>query len=361
MRKTYIPNITGKERQLLKKIYRKCKGRISYRAQIILLAVELCPMYTVAQIASICSCTRQTVYNIFEKFNQNRISGLVDDFRLGRPRKISAEVSVIMLEILETKAPREAGNYLHGKWTLKLIANYLEKYWQIKPSQKTISRWLYQNDWTYNRSKNEFKAPGALLEKDQQDVIKFLEIINAETEVILFIDQSAFYLDGVPSGCWCPKGKQKSIYNFGNKKKFWIFGAFNPHTKKVYYRVCEGCNTKQLLIFLYQIQRHFIGKTIHLVLDKASFHTSGETTDFFESNQNFVPHFLPTKGARLNPIERFWQFAKGIVVATSMFYDMDDLYHVLRQFFWHYSNNRLNYNFNKEKLIEIWKNWPVAS
>ena len=53
MRKTYIPNITGKERKLLKKIYRKCKGKISYRAQIILLAVELCPMYTVAQIASI--------------------------------------------------------------------------------------------------------------------------------------------------------------------------------------------------------------------------------------------------------------------------------------------------------------------
>ena len=72
------------------------------------------------------------VYNVFEKFNQNGILGLVDELRLGRPRKISAEVSKIMLEILETKASRKVGNYLHGKWTLKLIVDYLEKHWEIK-------------------------------------------------------------------------------------------------------------------------------------------------------------------------------------------------------------------------------------
>ncbi|NUM32945.1 MAG: IS630 family transposase [Candidatus Brocadiae bacterium] len=361
MRKIYIPNITGKERRLLKKIYKRCKGKISYRAHIILLAVELLPEYTVEQIAAICWCTRQTVYNVFEKFNENRIIGLLDDQRSGRPRKINSEVSVPLLELLETKTPREVGNYLHGKWTLKLTVDYVKNRWQIKVSPRSISRWLQQNGWEYNRSKNEFKVPGPLSKKEQKDVIKLLKIINEEKEVLLFIDQSAFYLDGIPSGFWGPKGTQKRVYNYGNKKKFWVFGAFNPHTKKVYYRVCEGCNSAELRLFLYQIRQRFPGKIIHLVLDKASFHTSQETSDFFKDHQDFVPHFLPTKGARLNPIERFWQFAKGIVTASSIFTDMKELYHVLRQFFWYYASARLNYNFDKEKLIVIWQNWPVTS
>lgn len=361
MRKTYIPHITGSERRLLKKIYKRCKGRISYRAQIILLAVELCPVYTVAMIAAICFCCRQTVYNVFARFNEYGILGLLDEPRPGRPCEIKPEVSKQLLEILESQTPREAGNYLHSKWTLKIIKDYLQQHWQIEVSQRTVSRWLYQNDWTYNRSKKELASPGPLSDEDQRDIVKLLEIIDENKEVLLFIDQSAFYLAGIASGSWMPRGKQKRVYVSGSKKKFWIFGAFNPHNKKVYYRVCEECNSVQMILFLYQIQQRFPGKTIHLVLDNASFHISEETTDFFASHQEFVPHFLPSKGSRLNPIERFWLFVKGVVTASAIFTDMNELYHIIRQFFWHYSNGRIDYNFNKEKLIEIWRNWPVAA
>ncbi len=72
----YIKYITGKERKLLKKIYKKCQGKTAYRSQIILLATDVTKNYTVKQIAGICQCVKQTVYNTFEIFNKEGISGL---------------------------------------------------------------------------------------------------------------------------------------------------------------------------------------------------------------------------------------------------------------------------------------------
>jgi len=355
--KKYIHHITGKEKKLLKKIYRKCKGHISWRAQIVLLAVQIWPICTVELIATICECTQRTVYNVFERFNEYGIMGLLDQPRSGRPTKINENVMKELLADLELKKPNQVGPYLHSKWTLKLGVDYVKK-WELNVCQRTLGRLLRKNGWTYHRSKRELCPPDPIDEAKKQEVLALLKSIDLDKELIIFMDESAFYLDGLVSGEWMPKGKQKNMYVSGSKKKYWVYGVFNPHDKKVYYQICDKCNSDQTILFLQQLHQRFPGKKIHIVLDNASFHHSAKTTSFLEQHSEFALHFLPSRGARLNPIERFWLFAKGFTVAGAVFSDMEQLYHALRRFFWHYQQQRIEYNFNLLKLIEIWEKWP---
>lgn len=358
--KKYIHHVSRKEKKLLKKIYRKCKGNISWRAQIILLALEIFPRYEVWQIAKICERTEHTVYNVIVRYNQYGIIGLLDKPRSGRPRKIEDEIGEQILQDLELKKPNEVGSYLHNKWTLKIISDYIAKNWHISTCQRTISRWLERNDWSFHRGKRELHTPDGIKEREREAVIALLKSLDSNKEVILFLDESAFCLDGLVCGMWMPKGKQKKIYISGSKKKYWIFGVFAPHTKKVYYQISPKCNSFYIISFLQLLRQRFPGKQIHLVLDNASFHHSAQTTAFLSQHPEFVLHFLPARGSRLNPIERFCLFAKGFTVSGAVFADMEQLYHVLRSFFWHYQQHRISYDFHIEKLIEIWQRWPSA-
>jgi len=358
MKKPYVRHISGKERRWLKKIFKRGKGRISYRALIILLAISICPSYSVSQIAAITQSCRQTIYNTIARFNRYGIFGLMDKRRSGRPVSISLSEEEKLLDLFENKKPSETGKYIHSKWSLKLIRDYLRQNYQIEVCDATVSRWLGRKGWSYSRSKRELLAAQALNGQTKQDVIDLLEALKDEDDIILFVDQSAFYLDGLPSGTWGPVGKQKEIPASGNREKFWIFGAFNPRTKKVYFRICQECNSYQMVLFLGQLRQRFPGKTIHIVLDNASFHKSAETDYFVFHHKEIVFHFLPARGAKLNPIERFWEFAKSVTVASAVYNDMDELYHSLRRFFWHYNQGNIEYNFDIQKLIDLWKRWP---
>ncbi len=144
------------------------------------------------------------------------------------------------------------------------------------------------------------------------------------------------------------------------KCRIWLFGVFNPHDKKFYYRVSQKCNSEQMVLFLRQIRQRYPNKNIHLVLDNASFHHSAETAYFLHHNEEFITHFLPAKSPRLNPIERFWLFVKENTIAGGFFQNLNQIYHVLRRFFWRYSNGDITFNFQLHKLIDIWKFWPTV-
>lgn len=359
MKATYRPTIRGKERKLLKKIFKKCKGRISLRAQILVLATEITIYYRVEQITKICFCCKQTVYNTFQRYNEEGIIGLADKPKPGRPRSITGEQTKELLPVLEEKQPKEVGDYFHSKWTLRLVKNYLEKNWQVKTSTKTIQRWFHLNGWSYHRNKKGF-VPNPLRKNQQDKVVRLLENIDHNKEVILFLDQTGFDLSGDVTRTWMPKGKQHCI-PCNNNGKLSIYGAFNPHNTRFYFRITSTCNSEQMILFLHQICQKFPGKTIHLVLDNASFHHSADTAYFFHHHPEFVAHFLPVKSPRLNAIEQFWLFIKNYISAASIFNDLKDLYHTLRRFFWRYSNYHIVYNFSLAKTIHIWKQWPSYS
>lgn len=360
----YIRRLTGPERYLLKKINRKGRlGRISYRALIILLAADLTRVYKPEHIAAICQCCIQTVYNTFKRFNEMGIVGLMDATRSGRPRKIPFDVSEEILETIKNKRPNqvEQVKYLHCNWSTKLIKDYIEKVYQIKVCTKTIANYLHENRWTFGRGKHITPPSGPLKKADKDLVLRLLAHPHPD-EIILFLDESCFYLVHALAGAWMPCGEALEIVNAGTKAKIWIYGVFEPHSKRFYYRTAPACNSEQTCLFLRQLLQRFPGKTIHIVMDNAKFHTSAETDYFILiDHPQIKAHYLPAHCPILNPIERFWQFVKKIIVANGIYLTLSELYHTLRSFFWHYQQGKVEYNFDLEKLSNLWKNYPAIA
>jgi transposase len=358
MRNFERPN--GDERKLLRKLYKRSSGNLSRRAHIVLIASMVMISFTASQIAAICHCCRRTVYNTLDRYREEGLVGLFDKPKSGRPRKIDADQSPQVLGTLKQKTPESVNISLHQKWTLKLVVAYLEEELGVRVSQRTVSNWLAKNDWSYHRGKQELQPPKPLIEKEKEAVLKLLQPLDSQKEVILFMDQSGFCLDGLVTGVWMPKDEQKKIVVTGSHDRWWVFGAFNPHTQKVYYRITKKCNSDETILFLHQIRQRFPNKKIHIVLDNASFHHSKRTQAFVERYPEITFHFLPTRATKLNPIERIWLFAKGVVVAGAIFTDMKELYHMLRRFFWHFNEKRIKYGFSLENLRSIWKGWAVV-
>lgn len=361
MKYKYLEHLSGSDRAMLKFIYKRGKGRISWRAHIILLAGSICLSYSPSQIAAICDCTPKTVYNILERYNNEGLAGLFDDARSGCPLDIpDNERTAAVLEKLLALTPEEAGISLHAKWTLNGIGRLLKREVGIETTMRTISTWLHRHGWSYHRAKRELLPPDPLAPKEQQQVVSLLQCPELTGQVFLFLDEAAFYLDGIVAGCWMPKGKQKKIPIKGNRKKVWVFGAFNPHTKRMHHRLADTCNADGVILFLEDLSQIYPNHAIHIVLDNASFHKkSRKVKDFVMAHPNLILHFLPARAPKLNPIERVWLYAKSVIVACAVFPNLTELKNKINQFFQQFNSNQLEYHFDRQKVVERWQKWPT--
>jgi hypothetical protein len=171
--------------------------------------------------------------------------------------------------------------------------------------------------------------------------------------VVLSVDESHWDLRPRVGGIWLPPGEQLALDIPENKEdSFTIFGALNLQSDKFIYKIVPWGYACYFREFLYQIAARYKDKQIHLILDKASIHTAGIIQEFKQRYPNFHFHFLLARGSEVNPIERFWRFSKDKTKKGASFQRIQDLYHAVRRFFWHYGNKGYRYHVRStvEKL-----------
>ena len=84
----FVRVLSEEEEAELRRMTRQEIGRVSQRAQMILLSAQ---QRTVPEIAEIFGVSRTTVRHWIEEFEQHGPAGLYDEPRMGRPRKTSRE------------------------------------------------------------------------------------------------------------------------------------------------------------------------------------------------------------------------------------------------------------------------------
>ncbi len=112
--------LTKSEREKLKKLARSTDYRIAKRAQIILLRDE---GKSYNEIGNELGVHYNTAKRWIKRFQKNRIKGLYDLPRPGRPRIFSEEVDKKILELL-SKSPADYGIEAE-RWSVSLIREYL--------------------------------------------------------------------------------------------------------------------------------------------------------------------------------------------------------------------------------------------
>jgi transposase len=108
---------TVEERRALQRMIRQAVGRVSQRAQLILLSAQ---RHTVPELAALFAMSRATVRFWIRRFDRHGPAGLSDDPRRGRPRQVSPHVLATLVTMRQDD-PRHAG-YLATCWTVAMLS-----------------------------------------------------------------------------------------------------------------------------------------------------------------------------------------------------------------------------------------------
>jgi transposase len=331
----------------------RCKidSRLALRLRIVDLANR---GYWNPKIANLLKLNSRTVRKWIGRFNDHGIGGLNDLPRSGRP-PISESIKSKVLEIVG-KDPRELKEAF-SSWTLETIQKKLLELEAIKISPASISKIIRKAGWKYRtpRCLYQTDAPREA-EKYQRLVEISKEILESGSlpynHVVLSVDESHWNLKPLNTKVWTPPNIKQIHCDIPNNKfdSFTTFAAMNVYNGHVLYKVTCWGYAFYFKQFLHQIRSYYKDKTIHLILDNASIHTAYEIEEFREKYPCFRFHFLLARGSEVNPIERFWKYAKDKVKKGRSFKKVTELYSAIRKFFRRYQCK--DYRYTPRQTLE---------
>lgn len=123
------------------------------------------------------------------------------------------------------------------------------------------------------------------------------------------------------------RGQRKCIPAPGTPLASHVYGAYNWDTGQVAWQQNRKKNSEAFIAFLeYLVFTVYPDQRLVLVLDNASYHTSGATRAALAALEERVLVFwLPKYSPFLNPIERFWLHLKNLANANCLHPDLDSL------------------------------------
>ena len=257
--------------------------------------------YSVPMICSINNVCRQTVYQLFYKWETFGLCGLVDLPGRGRPCILTKEELVTVIEQVK-KNPR----------SLKQVIADLAKEFDIKINVYLLKRLCKKVGLVWKRIRKSLRA-----KRDQEQfdaaTLELNELIqrfkNGEIDLQYF-DESGVTLEPSISYAWqapnttieipCSKSKRLNILGFLNRDC-----KFNSI-------VFEGSITSAVVVGCFDWFANQIEKQTVVVIDNAPIHTSDEFNQAIEEweKKGLIIYRLPKYSPELNIIEILWRKIK---------------------------------------------------
>jgi transposase len=312
----------------LKRMVRREVGRVSQRAQMILLSIRRRKVPEIANIFGVCE---PTVRFWIHSFNEHGPDGLYDQPRSGRPRKVTADVKDEMIQLVQDD-PNRAG-YLATVWTVAMLALALVKTMGVTASLGAVRKTLHQVGLRWGRPR--LAMPHKV---DPEKAQKQWVIVKAVTEApleaaILYGDESRIQLLPVLRAMWHWAGQQVRIPTPGTNKTRSLFGALDIRTGQWAYLVRERMRKEDFIAFLEHLLVVFPLVPIILIVDNYSSHTAHLVQDWLAEHPRLQVYYLPKYCSHLNPVEQIWLRLKGQIAANRLYGSIQLLMQAVEQFF----------------------------
>jgi transposase len=324
----YVREPTDIEREEWYRMSRQEVGRVSQRAQMVLLSGR---QQTVPQIAMIFEVSRATVRFWLKRFNQGGPAGLYDDERQGRPRKVTPEVKQQLAEWMEDD-PGTAG-FLATCWTVAMLTLALLKRVGVQVSPSTLRAVLHELGLAWRRPR--LRMPDKLdpdKAAKQWAIAKAVITASPET-VVVYGDETRLQLLPLLRAMWQWVGEQVRIPTPGTNVTRTILGALNIRSGQWSYLIRPRNTAQDFIAFLEHLLTTYPAVPILLIVDNFSSHKAGVVTAWLQANPRLQVLFLPTYCSHLNPVEPIWLRLKGDLAANRLYQSMTLLLEITRQFF----------------------------
>jgi len=324
----YVRDLTDDERKELRRMTRQEIGRVSQRAQIILLSAQ---RRTVPEIAIIFDMSRPTVRFWIERFNAEGPAGLYDEPRSGRPHKVNSNVEQTIVQTLRDD-PAQDG-HLATFWTVAMIALSLVNKLHLHLSINTVRRALLRLGLRWGRPRLGMPAKADPQKAHKQWLIAQALIESRPETAFLYGDESRIQLLPLLRSMWHWIGDQVRIPTPGTNDTRAIFGALNIRTGQWVHVIRERMAKEDFIAFLEHLLIVYADVPIVFVVDNFSSHRAKVVKEWLEAHPRLTLLRLPTYCSHLNPVERIWLQLKNTVAANRLYCSMTTLLEAVDSFF----------------------------
>lgn len=307
----------------------KTEQRYVQRAKVILFSAEGYPLSEVSKRSGLSrqNCTRWRM-----RFLEDRIEGLKDLPREGRPSVIPPEVKTKVTMLACTK-PSDGSN----QWTRQSLAK------ASGLSKTTVHRILSEGN--VKPHKVEYwcgKSPDPEFEQKQAATLG-LYLNPPDNALVLCVDEKSQLqaLDRTqPELPLRPGNPKRLTATYKRNGTTCLLAALSVHDGKVTGRCVDRNNHGTFLNFLKHLYRSNPGKQLHIIMDNLSLHKHKEVTDWANRRRRLTVHFTPTYASWLSQVEIWFNiFSKDVIrggVWKSKKQMIDQIMHYIR----HYTEHR---------------------
>lgn len=297
----------------LKRMTRQEIGRVSQRAQMIILSSQ---KRTVPEIANLFEAHQKTVRFWIKQFNQHGPTGLYDQPRSGRPRKVSPVVRETIQHLVRAD-PQQAG-HVATFWTVAMLILAVVNRLHVQLSATTMRAALHDLGLRWSRPR--LCMPQKL---DPDKAAKQWAIAQAVLDaspaaVVLYADESRIQLLPLIRALWHQAAQQLRIPTPGNNMTRAIFGALHIHSGQWVYLIRERLLAQDFIAFLEHLLLVFPQQPIILVVDNYSNHTAKLVKTWLAQHPRLQLYYLPKYCSHLNPVEFIWLRMKNAIAANRL-------------------------------------------
>jgi len=268
---------------------------VALRSRIVLAAAEGLKNTEIAERVGV---TRPVVTKWRNRFAEDRLEGLLDEPRPGRPRTVTdAQVEEVIVKTLET-TPKDATH-----WSTRSMAS------EVGLTQSAVHR-VWRAFGLQPHRQETWK-----LSKDPQFVDKVKDVVGLyldppERAVVLCVDEKSQIqaLDRTaPILPILPGTPERASHDYKRSGTSSLYAALNVTTGQVIGSLHARHRAIEFKKFLQTIDKQVPAELhVHLILDNYSTHKTPQVKRWLAAHPRFVVHFTPTSASWINLVERWF-------------------------------------------------------
>jgi len=285
------------------------------RARLILLAAE---GKTNTDIAKEVGLSRMMVLTWRQRFIRERLAGLRDRPRPGRPRVYTDEDRLRVVQTACTKTPPGETH-----WSVRSLA----KVTGVK--KDAVHQILRENKLKPHRVGTFSRSP------DPDFVAKVIDVVGLymnppENAIVLCVDEKTQVqaLDRTqPMLPMRPGQIERQTHDYKRNGTVQLYAALEVHAGRVTPRIEKRHRSREFIAFMNQLLRTYPEGEIHVILDNVITHRSREVQTWHAKagHQRAVFHFIPTYASWLNLIEVLFNLVQAKVLRRGSFPSTEEL------------------------------------
>jgi putative transposase len=276
--------------------------------------------------------TKATVGKWRARFVEQRITGLHDELRTGRPRSIEDEhLAELINKTLHTK-PRDGSTH----WSMRTLSG------ETGISKSSVHRFLQMFALQPHRQESFKLSTDPFFIEKLRDVVG-LYLNPPDQALVLCVDEKSQVQALERTQPMLPLGfgyVEGVTHDYARHGTTTLFAALNVLSGEVISQCKPRHRHQEFLSFMRAIE-HAVPREldIHIIMDNYGTHKHPKVKAWLAARPRWKVHFIPTYSSWLNLVERFFALITNKAIRRGSFRSVKDLVRKIDHFVTHYNQD----------------------